>query len=71
MDMTAKKSPGKPVRITEAPRPLVFKGRGTASNSVGRFEQLNRVEDDDGWGNLDEGFDGEPGAFGGSRGSPA
>ena len=57
MDSTDKKSPGnssaKPIRINEAPRPLVFKGRGTVSNSVGRFEHLERVEDDDGWGNLD------------------
>lgn len=58
MTMMEKKSPGKskivPVRINEAPRPLVFKGRGTVSNSVGRFEQLVRVEEDDGWDNLDE-----------------
>ena len=48
-----KKFDGKPIRSNEAPRPLVFKGRGTVSNSVGRFEQLERVEIDDGWDNLD------------------
>ncbi|HZV98396.1 MAG TPA: PA0069 family radical SAM protein [Methylophilaceae bacterium] len=54
MPSTEKKFPGKPVRASEALRPLVFKGRGTSSNTVGRFEQLNRVDYDDGWGNLDE-----------------
>jgi DNA repair photolyase len=34
-------------------KPLVFKGRGTASNTVGRFEDFTREMDDDGWGNLD------------------
>ena len=32
----------------------MFKGRGTASNLVGRFEQLGRELCDDGWGGLDE-----------------
>ena len=54
MATTEKKFPGKPVRPSEALRPLVFKGRGAASNTVGRFEQINRVDYDDGWGNLDE-----------------
>ena len=54
MATTEKKFSGKPVRLSEALRPLVFKGRGTASNTVGRFEQLNRVDYDDGWGGLDE-----------------
>ncbi len=57
MATTEKKSPGKakavPIRMVDAPRPLVFKGRGTVSNSVGRFEQHERVEEDDGWDNLD------------------
>jgi len=35
-------------------KPLLFKGRGTASNAVGRFEQLGRETCDDGWGSLDE-----------------
>jgi len=35
-------------------KPLIFKGRGTASNLVGRFEQLGRELYDDGWGGLDE-----------------
>jgi DNA repair photolyase len=35
-------------------KPLTFKGRGTASNAVGRFEQLGRKMYDDGWGSLDE-----------------
>lgn len=35
-------------------RPLIFKGRGTPSNAVGRFEQLEREMIDDGWGSLDE-----------------
>ncbi|MBU3735989.1 MAG: PA0069 family radical SAM protein [Methylobacterium sp.] len=37
-------------------RPLVFKGRGTVSNGVGRFEALDREAIDDGWGSLDEGL---------------
>jgi len=36
------------------PKPLVFKGRGTDSNVVGRFEKMMRHSEDDGWGNLDE-----------------
>jgi DNA repair photolyase len=54
--MMVKKSPGKPVpvRVTEAPRPLVFKGRGAGSNAVGRFESMERVEIDDGWDNLEQ-----------------
>ncbi len=35
-------------------RPLIFKGRGAADNSVGRFEQNTREQFDDGWGSLDE-----------------
>jgi DNA repair photolyase len=35
-------------------KPLVFKGRGTASNAVGRFEQLGREDFDDGWGESDD-----------------
>ncbi len=35
-------------------RPLVFRGRGTSSNAVGRFERLERKFADDGWGTLDE-----------------
>jgi DNA repair photolyase len=54
MTSTGKKFSGKPIRPNVAPRPLVFKGRGTVSNSVGRFESLERVEIDDGWDNLDE-----------------
>jgi DNA repair photolyase len=54
MTSTDKKFSGKPIRANASPRPLVFKGRGTVSNTVGRFEQLERVEIDDGWDNLDE-----------------
>jgi DNA repair photolyase len=54
MTSTGKKFSGRPIRANEAPRPLVFKGRGTVSNTVGRFERLERVEIDDGWDNLDE-----------------
>jgi len=54
MTSTGKKFSGKPIRPNVAPRPLVFKGRGTVSNTVGRFERLERVEIDDGWDNLDE-----------------
>jgi DNA repair photolyase len=57
MATTEKKFPGKakvtPIRMIDAPRPLVFKGRGTVSNTVGRFERHERVEEDDGWDNLD------------------
>lgn len=53
MATTDKKFPGKPIRNIAAPRPLVFKGRGAASNTVGRFESMERVEIDDGWDNLD------------------
>lgn len=35
-------------------RPLLFKGRGAASNAAGRYEQRSRVAVDDGWGGLDE-----------------
>ncbi|HYG13730.1 MAG TPA: PA0069 family radical SAM protein [Methylophilaceae bacterium] len=54
--MMVKKSPGKPVpvRVIEAPRPLVFKGRGAGSNAVGRFESMERMEIDDGWDNLEQ-----------------
>lgn len=48
-----KRSPGKPVRASEALRPLVFKGRGAGSNESGRFENRQHVDIDDGWGNLD------------------
>ncbi|GBG15068.1 DNA repair photolyase [Novimethylophilus kurashikiensis] len=41
-------------RTTNAFRPLIFKGRGTSSNEVGRFEHLTREQVDDGWGTLDE-----------------
>jgi DNA repair photolyase len=34
-------------------RPLQIKGRGASSNAVGRFEQLTREANDDGWENLD------------------
>ncbi|HEU4707803.1 MAG TPA: PA0069 family radical SAM protein [Methylophilaceae bacterium] len=54
MTSTDKKFSGKPIKANTSPRPLVFKGRGTVSNTVGRFEQLERVEIDDGWDNLDE-----------------
>src|SRR3546814_17679576 len=53
MDSKNRKFSGKPIRVNEAPRPVVFKGRGTVSNTVGRFEKLERVEQDDGWDNLD------------------
>lgn len=33
---------------------LLFKGRGSASNEVGRFEKLGREECDDGWSGIDE-----------------
>lgn len=33
---------------------MVYKGRGTASNGVGRFERLNRTSIDDGWDHLDQ-----------------
>jgi len=42
------------VNEDEMLRPLLFKGRGTLSNSVGRFEQLGREAIDDGWNNQDE-----------------
>jgi DNA repair photolyase len=35
-------------------RPLVFKGRGAASNSVSRYDHYDRSDFDDGWGTLDE-----------------
>lgn len=35
-------------------KPLLFKGRGSASNEVGRFEKLAREVCDDGWGAMDE-----------------
>jgi DNA repair photolyase len=35
-------------------KPLLFKGRGSASNEVGRFEKLGREVCDDGWGAMDE-----------------
>lgn len=35
-------------------KPLVFKGRGAASNAVSRFDRHGRESCDDGWGNLDE-----------------
>jgi len=35
-------------------KPLNFKGRGAASNAVGRFERMGREQHDDGWGSLDE-----------------
>lgn len=35
-------------------RPLIFKGRGSASNAAGRFEQQTQESIDDGWGTLDE-----------------
>jgi DNA repair photolyase len=35
-------------------RPMLFKGRGAASNAVGRFEKMEREACDDGWGNLGE-----------------
>lgn len=34
-------------------RPLIFKGRGASSNTVGRFERHGREACDDGWGSLD------------------
>lgn len=34
-------------------KPLIFKGRGTASNTEGRFEDFKRETMDDGWGSLD------------------
>jgi len=34
-------------------KPLVYKGRGSISNATGRFEKLNSVLEDDGWGSLD------------------
>jgi DNA repair photolyase len=34
-------------------KPLIFKGRGTASNADRRFEDFKREVEDDGWGNLD------------------
>ena len=48
-----KKSPGKPISLAAPIRPLIFKGRGSASNASGRFEQHQHVDIDDGWGNLD------------------
>lgn len=35
-------------------RPLVFKGRGTASNADDRYAQYRHEAFDDGWGTLDE-----------------
>jgi DNA repair photolyase len=35
-------------------KPLIFKGRGASSNTVSRFDQLERDDFDDGWGTLDE-----------------
>ncbi|MEQ1530760.1 MAG: PA0069 family radical SAM protein [Methylococcales bacterium] len=34
-------------------KPLVYKGRGSISNSEGRFEKQTSVAGDDGWGSLD------------------
>ncbi|QSA97350.1 PA0069 family radical SAM protein [Methylococcus sp. EFPC2] len=34
-------------------KPLAYKGRGSVSNAVGRFEKLDREAIDDGWGGLD------------------
>ena len=36
------------------PHQLLYKGRGASSNIVGRFDQLQREQLDDGWGALDE-----------------
>ena len=50
--MTDKPSPGDPFLDEEhqlPARPLIFKGRGSASNQSGRFEQLQREAFDDGW----------------------
>ncbi|HWU35910.1 MAG TPA: PA0069 family radical SAM protein [Methylovorus sp.] len=50
--MTDKPSPGDPFPDEEhqlPARPLIFKGRGSASNQSGRFEQLQREAFDDGW----------------------
>lgn len=41
------------IRPSTALKPLVFKGRGTSSNTVGRFEHIDRVDIDDGWDNLE------------------
>src|SRR5574343_402293 len=35
-------------------RPLLFKGRGAADNTVSRFDHQTREACDDGWGSLDE-----------------
>jgi DNA repair photolyase len=35
-------------------KPLLFKGRGSASNAVSRFDKLGREACDDGWGGMDE-----------------
>ena len=48
-----KRSPGKPVDLATPLRPLIFKGRGSASNPSGRFEHHQHADIDDGWGNLD------------------
>lgn len=51
---SVKKKTFPPIRPIETLRPLEFKGRGTSSNSVGRFEQMERIDIDDGWDNLEE-----------------
>jgi DNA repair photolyase len=35
-------------------KPLLYKGRGSISNSAGRFEKHSTAAEDDGWGSLDE-----------------
>lgn len=35
-------------------RPLIYRGRGSLSNDVGRYESLTRVAIDDGWDNQDQ-----------------
>lgn len=41
------------IRESAAFKPMIFKGRGTSSNTVGRFETIDRVDIDDGWDNLE------------------
>jgi len=55
MPSTEKRFPGNRMADpADIQRPIILKGRGTASNVSGRFEQLSHTDYDDGWGSLDE-----------------
>ena len=48
-------------RGDDAPLPVVHAGRGAVSNPAGRYEALDRVTFDDGWGPTDDPDDDAPG----------